>query len=324
MNSGGPPGERPPRAARTRPRAAVCYLALWLGLLFVGPTWGFDVIECDFDDVPGDAGILLGWSPPTDQSIGPLLVDDRGLPRSGISSATVAGIWAAVTSEWVSTDSTYRSPAVSMTSIPPAVTELLFNVAFDSRAVITVDENTPTSFGNGWAALTLLPPGVLAVTVPRADLATRLIVDADIFFNDDTNSNPAGFRAGTEGNTAGGFDYHTVASHEYGHLLGSDHSIRTDALMFPTVGPGVVLRPTEDDRNFVRWTYPSASDPVPPDRNNPFFIDCDTLAATGEVVISHSSSGGCDLAPGRPLPLSACLAPLILGLLFGAKLGKRA
>jgi hypothetical protein len=80
------------------------------------------------------------------------------------------------------------------------------------------------------------------------------IVDADILFN---GSN---FQFTTSG-VPGRFDVQDVAVHEFGHLLGFDHSPVVGSSLFPYVTPGLVLHRSvaSDDWMATRARYPDST-----------------------------------------------------------------
>ena len=68
--------------------------------------------------------------------------------------------------------------------------------------------------------------------------------------------------------TGGGIRFRNVACHEFGHLLGLEHSRVSTALMAPFYSPGVVS-PQQDDVARIRALYPPVPGPIPPTPGNP-------------------------------------------------------
>ena len=53
----------------------------------------------------------------------------------------------------------------------------------------------------------------------------------------------------------GAFDVETVALHEIGHLLGLGHSSVQNAIMYPTINPGMTKGLHGDDIQGIRALY---------------------------------------------------------------------
>ncbi len=64
------------------------------------------------------------------------------------------------------------------------------------------------------------------------------------------------------GNPQGGILMRNVACHEFGHLLGLEHSTRQTALMAPYYAPSIVKPQASDDVPRIQALYGAA--PVPP------------------------------------------------------------
>ena len=119
--------------------------------------------------------------------------------------------------------------------------------------------NTPGAFPTGvvaFAAITTTPggfvPGSMCPSYTTPCPIGNCIVDVDVMFN------PAQtFATATPG--AGQFDLQSVATHEFGHLLGLDHSNIAHAVMFPygdTSQIGVHSALSTDDVIGVGHLYP--------------------------------------------------------------------
>lgn len=103
------------------------------------------------------------------------------------------------------------------------------------------------------------PTGALALTTTFFANETGALLDADIVINGNvTWSNAA------DGPPSGAFDLQSVLTHEDGHLAGLAHSADPDALMYPTINPGVTRRTLgEDDIGAITTLYPTLSCRVP-------------------------------------------------------------
>jgi hypothetical protein len=113
-----------------------------------------------------------------------------------------------------------------------------------ARHLVLFDENNSSSF---------FPPGSSTVAItPVWFYASGVITDADVLFNG------ADFRFTTD-DTSGRFDVQDVAVHEFGHLLGFDHSPVAGSSLFPYVTAGLVLHRSlsTDDWMAARSRYPS-------------------------------------------------------------------
>lgn len=51
------------------------------------------------------------------------------------------------------------------------------------------------------------------------------------------------------------FDLETTAVHEIGHLLGLAHTSVPEAIMFPTLGRGIIKRIADDDIQGIKDLY---------------------------------------------------------------------
>ena len=303
--------------------------------LLAAPAAAFDLLECDRDDVFGNSGATIGWGGAGGNVMGNWEIDTSGAPGSGISSEAVTfGISEAIL-EWTAVSgAAYAGPTTSPASFTAA--DVLDTLDFDAPArarhiAMMVHDDLIIDGLEGWGALqtSFATATILGVCYTRIDDETRLVYDADIFLNDDFSHGGPGIFQGAEGTARvfpsgpRSFEVQSIMAHEFGHAQGSAHTTR-DSVMFQFIPNLTQNRLTEDDGNILRWLYPTAPNPVPPDRNNPGFITCDRLIATNEIVIENSSGGGCDLAGPRrdswPLALGVFL--LVLGADARARRGR--
>jgi hypothetical protein len=117
----------------------------------------------------------------------------------------------------------------------------------DALHMVLFDEDNASGFfplGSSTVALT-----------PVWFLSSGAITDADILFNG------SDYRFTTSG-ASGRFDVQDVAVHEFGHLLGFDHSPVAGSSLFPYVTPGLVLHRSlsSDDAMAARARYPFADE----------------------------------------------------------------
>jgi hypothetical protein len=304
-------------------------VAMLLGLAAAAP--GFDISECDGDASLGNAGILLGWAQPTATSIGTVRIDDQGAANSGVSPADANTDWAAALATWTAIGgTTLNFPATSSTTITSAALEATLGKGDGARAWMLVQPTTRlgSAAGQGWEAVTSTDAcSFLGLTYTVFDLNTRLLVDADIMLNDDGPAPaadpdcPGGrapfySQAAGDSNVTGKFDLRGIMAHEIGHFLGSEHSIQAGALMEATALAGTDLALATDDQDMLRFLYPTAADPTPPDRNNLSLTAC---TSQGSVATTGSrSSGGC--AAGYPQRAGGALSWLLLGGLLALRL----
>lgn len=278
---------------------------------------GFALIECDRNDTPGDAGILLGWPTPTEAGIGDLQIDDQGAPESGISGPDLTASWNAGLNSWASSSGTTLALPVptDITATPADVTSLLSE---DDRRLFTVIHSGTTNTGGltGWEGIVGLPANViLGITLVRMDNDTRLITDGDVVLNDDVAGGATPFFLGAVQPTK--MSLQSVIDHELGHFFGSAHTDMAGSLMNPTLAPGDAKPMAEDDRDIVRFLYPAAPFPNAPE-NNLDFVDCTTLVyrEPGEILaLGLGSPGGCQVSPGEA-PAASALGLLWLAFLL--------
>lgn len=103
------------------------------------------------------------------------------------------------------------------------------------------------------ATFAMLPPGVIAVCIPRFDNTSGDILDADIIFSPDLDFDTTG--------DPDAFDVQSVATHEIGHLLGLDHIANLASTMYPygTLGETAPRSLEQDDRAGVSAIYPNST-----------------------------------------------------------------
>lgn len=285
-------------------------LLVSLSFLLASEGAAFALHECDGDDVIGDAAILLGWPAPTATSIDNLTLHQGGAPASGISTDIVLQTWVNAFDHWAATsDTDLTLPTTTPATITPAQIDTFLSTPDTTRMMVVVTEATARSDATtGWQNLTgTLAPFTFGVTSVIFSTETRQLLDADIFINDDGPSFANQFFAGAV--EPGKASLRAVIEHEFGHFLGAGHTPTESSLMFASLDLGVHKTLTEDDRDVVRFLHPTLADPPQPE-NSLAFVDCFTVAATGEILAA-SSPGGCELVPG-----SRGAAASALGLLW--------
>ncbi len=152
--------------------------------------------------------------------------------KNSVSPSTVLGdafsTWSGALEPGTSTAATniQFSFGAASASLPAAPT-------LDCKNVIGFSDPNSGDFPTGVIAFTLLTttpqgfvPGSNCPTYTTPCPIGKCIVDADIMFN------PAHTFA-TASPTSSQFDLQTVATHEFGHLLGLDHSNIAHAVMYP-------------------------------------------------------------------------------------------
>ena len=135
--------------------------------------------------------------------------------------------------------------------------------------------NTPTSFGRtidfkntvSFVGNNNFPPGVIGITFVSADADSQEIVDVDMQFNQGE------FTFITRDSGSSNIEQNrivlsSVATHEFGHLLGFDHSPQSkknidifelpESTMFPYFSDEQSSL-TQDDISILSFTYPSTS-----------------------------------------------------------------
>lgn len=116
----------------------------------------------------------------------------------------------------------------------------------DARHMVYFDETNTSGYFPGAS-------GIVAVT-PLTFYTSGEIIDADILFNGKN------FLFTTSG-TPGRFDIQDVAAHEFGHLLGLDHTGCAGGTMYPYVDPTVILHRSLslDDVHGLQHMYPAGT-----------------------------------------------------------------
>lgn len=294
------------------------------------PAGAFDLIECDRDEVFGNAGATIGWGGSGGPVMGNWELDTSGMPGTGISPTTASRALGDAILEWAAVSgTTYTGPSTSPATFTAADIDATFEAspAGDARHIAMFVHDDLTRDGLvGWAALksSFTTSAVLGVCFTQID-ENRRVIDADIFLNDDiTHGAPAFFQDGEGSFRLDPFGFpisselQGVMAHEFGHAQGAAHAIQESSAMFKSA-PNLVPSPlVEDDMNILRWLYPASASPVPPDRNNVAFISCDDIAATGELTIKSTSGGGCQLSAPR-----AATWPFGIGLFLLVLAGDR-
>jgi len=122
-----------------------------------------------------------------------------------------------------------------------------------------------------WTSLSFRPPSnALAVTLSSFNGDSGLVIDADIFFNDDQ----FGWAVVSGPENENFVDIQNIATHEIGHMIGLDHSSvnffendpdLADATMFYASGSGETSRrvPKNDDVRGATALYSAAALPKP-------------------------------------------------------------
>ena len=143
------------------------------------------------------------------------------------------------------------------------MTNMRFNVLRDSTAARSSGNRlnnvffSTTTYGDEWDSRTL------AVTLSRTN-ANGVFSEADVIFNSNLswNSYPGALRSASMGGTL--YDFHRVALHEFGHVLGLDHpddiGQRVSAVMNSTTSNTAAL--TTDDLAGAKAIYDSGA-PIP-------------------------------------------------------------
>ncbi|MGH7681530.1 MAG: matrixin family metalloprotease, partial [Candidatus Eiseniibacteriota bacterium] len=167
-------------------------------------------------------------------------------------------------------------PFAGAPEVPPAL-------AFDGQnSVIFLTDDTGTVFA----------PGVIEFVRTVFESDTGHSLDADMVFNDRdffasvstpdlTPAPPGQFSV----------DLQSVATHEYGHYLGLDHTSITGATMIPFVSPDISMRTIElDDRAGVSTIYPESASR--PGGLSPGGVDfaSSTGTVSGTVVSGYNGS----------------------------------
>lgn len=151
------------------------------------------------------------------------------------------------------------SSSIKFTETSTSISPNTFGPIVDGRNVVTFISDAS------------LPVGVIGITFVTADTETREIVDADMQFNQGQYTFVA---APNESElNANKVLLSAVATHEFGHLLGFDHSPLTtkevyietikhelpESTMFPIFNDKTLESLTQDDISILSFTYPSTT-----------------------------------------------------------------
>lgn len=111
-----------------------------------------------------------------------------------------------------------------------------------------------TFFGQAWGS------DVLATTRGHWNTSTNILVEADVGFNNTKSWNS--YRGPLQTAAGGGtlHDFHRVAIHEFGHVLGLNHSGVTTAIMYPTESNTDAIQ--SDDTAGVQAIYGGGVNPT--------------------------------------------------------------
>ncbi len=134
----------------------------------------------------------------------------------------------------------------------------------------------------------------LAITNVVFNPVTGQMSDTDIIFNpNNRNPNTGDFVPYSTTLEPGTYDIQSIATHEVGHALGSDHTLVVGASMFPTLGIGTNFSSfiSADDACFLTSAYPA------PGSANDFgaisgTVTVDGQPATGVFVTAIDSAAG--------------------------------
>lgn len=312
-------------------------LALALAALAAPAAPGFDAIECDTNEIFGDAATVLGWGTNPASAMGAIEVDNQGAPASSLGNAAVNAAWETAVTNWVgitSGDNLAFAARANGAAIGSAALESSLNNSRLARTWMVVQATTAAGPSTGWAAITATDVNnTLGLTLSRFDTTTRLTVDSDILINDDNTGGVGGSWDQALPGTSPGvgrFSLYSVIAHEIGHYLGLDHTIQAGAAMAPVLATGVTVDLGNDEANGMLFLYTgSGAVKPPPDRNDPALTSC----------VSNGSGGG---GPGGVLnpppttptagfgrPTNSCAAApggggwMIALVCFGMALGGR-
>ncbi len=167
----------------------------------------------------------------------------------------------------------------------PLATTTLVNDPADGNHVFVFLDTPP---------IRALVGGALAVTNVRFNPANGQMSDTDIIFNpNNTDPSSGNFAPYSTTLEPGTYDIQSIATHEAGHALGSDHTVVTGASMFPTLGIGTNFSSfiSADDACFLTSAYPA------PGSVNDFgaisgTVTVDGQPATGVFVTAIDSAAG--------------------------------
>ncbi|KAF3702446.1 Stromelysin-3 [Channa argus] len=156
---------------------------------------------------------------------------------------------------WQMSESKVRSVLQEALSVWSAVTPLTFREVISEKADIIIDFNSLPFDG---------PGGILAhAFFPRTHREGEVHFDYDEHW--------------TVGNNVG-TDLLHVAAHEFGHVLGLQHSLEPDAVMCPFYSNSYPLQLSEDDRRGIQYLYgpPQHASPETNEIDNEMLDACKT------------------------------------------------
>jgi hypothetical protein len=148
------------------------------------------------------------------------------------------------------------------------------NPQVDCTNVVSFNDNNPADFPTGTASLAFTtvstdyfrngPPGTPGTTYTFTecnDQETITTTSPSIIFDADIAFNPRAQFSTSTPPLANDFDLQSVATHEFGHALGLDHSGIAHAVMFPAGDTGESQQRTlsTDDLIAVSFLYPSSN-----------------------------------------------------------------
>lgn len=181
-------------------------------------------------------------------------------------------------------------------------------IGFSSKVVRGGNMNTVLWRESSWPH----SKSAIAITTVTSRVETGQIRDADI------EMNGFHYRFGIlDGPGSTRMDVQNTLTHEFGHLLGLDHELNTEAAtMFPSANPGEVFKRDldQDDINGLCEIYPFDGK-----------LTCDAQVLEDEsCVVRLEGAIGCASVEGAtPTRSAPALLLMMLGLVFGCAIGGR-
>ena len=159
-------------------------------------------------------------------------------------------------------------------------------------------------------------PSAIALTTTSWDDLSGRMLDADIEFNAEY------FNFGIDG-SRNLVDLQNTATHEIGHMLGLDHSNKTDATMAPTAGMGDVDKRTlaSDDEDGLCALYPDADDPdscKAPHCGLDLTCTKTVCDKNGIAYYAPQDEGGCSVVGPLGARVPSSMLHLAVEVVFGA------